>query len=44
MRDQIIETDPGRATLTGLGVAVAVALISIGFCHRAFRQRLEGDA
>ncbi len=43
MRDQIIETDPGRATLLGLGVALAVAAISIGFCHVAFRSRLAGD-
>ena len=43
MRDQIIETSPGRATLIGLGVAIAVAAISIAFCHLAFRRRLEGD-
>jgi ABC-2 type transport system permease protein len=44
MRDQIIETSPGRATLIGLGVAVAVAAISVAFCHLAFRRRLEGDS
>jgi ABC-type polysaccharide/polyol phosphate export permease len=44
MRDQIIESDPGRATLLGLAVAVAVAAVAIGFCHLAYRARLAGDA
>ena len=44
MRAQIIEAHPGRATLLGLAVAVAVAAVAIGFCHLAYRSRLAGDA
>lgn len=43
MRAQIIESDPGRATLLGLAVAVAVAAVAIGFCHLAYRARLAGE-
>jgi len=44
MRDQIIEPGATRATLTGLGVALVVAVIAMWACHAAYRRRLEGDS
>jgi ABC-2 type transport system permease protein len=43
MRDQIIEPEATSATLTGLGVALALAAIALLAANSAFRHRLEGD-